>query len=89
MSFHEQYSNSPLITQETRGEALKIAEPIEELFQRARAGNLLKDLPDDTLMTLLIGAVFSLVKLYIAAGMPVRDESLTAETDAIWDMIKK
>ena len=89
LSFHEQYSNSPLITQATRVEALRIAEPIEDLFQRARAGNLVKDLPDSTLMTLLTGAVFSLVKLYITAGMPIRDEGLTAETDAIWDMIKK
>jgi AcrR family transcriptional regulator len=89
LSFHEQYSNSPLITQATRGEALRIAEPIEDLFQRARSGDLIKDLPDSILMTLLTGAVFSLVKLYITAGMPIRDESLTAETDAIWDMIKK
>jgi hypothetical protein len=40
-------------------------------------------------MTMLTGAVFSLVKLYITTGMTIRDEGLTAETDAIWDMIRK
>ena len=89
LSFHEQYSNSPLITQATKEQGVQIMEPIEELFQRARTENLMKELPDDILFTMVAGAAFSLAKLYISAGMPIQEDVLAAETDAIWDMIKK
>jgi hypothetical protein len=50
---------------------------------------LLKDLPDEILFTLVAGAVFSLAKLHISADVTIRDDVLAAETDAIWDMIRK
>jgi len=89
LSFHEQYANSPLITQATKAQGVQIMEPIEDLFQRARAENLMKELPDDILFTMVAGAAFSLAKLYISAGIPIQDDILAAETAAIWDMIKK
>ena len=89
LSFHEQYANSPLITQATKEQGVQIMEPIKDLLQRARAEGLMKELPDEILFTLITGAVFSLAKLYISAGMPMKEETLDAETDAILDMIKK
>jgi AcrR family transcriptional regulator len=89
LSFHEQYSNSPLITQATKDQGLHIMEPVKDLFRKARTDDMLKDIPDEILFILVTGAVFSLAKLYISAGIPIRDEVLTAETDAIWDMIRK
>lgn len=89
LSFHEQYSNSPLITQATKAQGVQIMEPIEELFRRARTENLMKDLPDEILFTMVAGAAFSLAKLYISAGIPIHNDIIAAETAAIWDMIKK
>lgn len=89
LSFHEQYSNSPLITQATKEQGVHIMEPVKDLFRQARTDNLLKDIPDEILFTLVAGAVFSLSKLYISAGVPIREEVLAAETEAIWDMIRK
>lgn len=89
LSFHEQYANSPLITQVTKEQGVQIMEPIEDLFQRARSENLMKTLPDTILFTMVTGAVFSLAKLYISKGISIREDVLAAETDAIWDMIKK
>ena len=89
MSFHEQYSNSPLITQVTKEQGVQIMEPIGDLFERAKSEGLIKELPDDILLTMVMGAVFSLAKLYISAGIDVQNDALEAETDAIWDMIKK
>lgn len=89
MSFHEQYSNSPLITQVTKEQGVQIMEPIRDLFERARSEDLIKELPDDILLTMVMGAVFSLAKLYIWAGIDIQNGALAAETDAVWDMIKK
>jgi len=89
LSFHEQYANSPLITQATKEQGVQIMEPIEDLFQRARTENLMKELPDEILFTLVAGAVFSLAKLYISSGLAFQEEVLNVETEAIWDMIKK
>lgn len=89
LSFHEQYANSPLITQATKAKGTQMMEPVGELFQRARSEKLMKDLPDEILLTMVIGAVFSLAKLYISEGIPIREDVLSAETDAVWDMIKK
>ena len=89
LSFHEQYANSPLITQATKEQGVHIMEPVKELFRQARTENLLKDLTDEILFTLAAGAVFSLAKLHISDGVPIRDDVLAAETEAIWDMIKK
>jgi len=88
LSFHEQYSNSPLITQATKEQGVQIMEPVKELFRRARSENLLKPLPDMVLFTMVTGSVFSLAKLYLLQGLPVRVDAIAAETEAIWDMIK-
>lgn len=88
LSFHEQYANSPLITQATKEQGVQIMEPISDLFQRARRENLLKQLPDTILFIMVSGAVFSLSKLYLSEGLPVRKDELEGEAQAIWDMIK-
>ncbi|HWQ77924.1 MAG TPA: TetR/AcrR family transcriptional regulator [Anaerovoracaceae bacterium] len=89
LSFHEQYSNSPLITQVTKEQGVQIMGPVAGLFERARSEGLIKELPDDILLTMVMGAVFSLAKLYISAGIDIQNDALAAETDAVWDMIKK
>lgn len=89
LSFHEQYANSPLITQATKAQGIQIMEPVKDLFQRAREEDRLKDLPENNLFYMVTGAIFSLAKFYIASETPFQEEVLTAETDAIWDMIKK
>ncbi len=89
LSFHEQYANSPLITQATKEQGVQIMEPVKELFRRARSENLLKPLPDTILFMMVTGSVFSLAKLFHSEGRSVRNSDLTEETQAIWDMIKK
>ena len=89
LSFHEQYWNSPLITQDTKEQGLLLMVPVQSLFQRARSEGLIKELSDDILLTLVSGTVFALAKLHISAGIPVQYDDLIAETEAIWDMIKK
>lgn len=89
LSFHEQYANSPLITQATKEQGVHIMEPVKEFFLKAREEKLVKNLPDEVLFTLMTGAVFSLAKHYIKSGKPICDEALGSETGAIWDMIRR
>ena len=89
LSFHEQYANSPLITQTTKAQGVQIMEQVKDLFRRAREEDLLKDLPENNLFHMVTGAIFSLAKYYIATGVPFQEQVLNAEAEAIFDMIRK
>ena len=89
LSFGEQYENSPLFTAATREEGMRIAEPIGDLFRRAREQNLLKEMPVEMLSALMSGAVISLAKLYLSGSVEFDEVSLAVGIDAIWDMIRR
>ena len=38
---------------------------------------------------MVTGAIFSLAKYYIATGVPLQEQVLNAEAEAIFDMIRK
>ena len=87
LSFMEQYVNSPVITAATREEAMRMAEPFEDLYRRAKEQNLLKEMPFEISCALLGGAAISLAKLYLASPDGLSEESLAMGLDALWDMI--
>jgi AcrR family transcriptional regulator len=89
LSFAEQYENSPLITEATREESLRIADPINQLFRQAAEQGILKEIPFEMLAALIYGATISLVKLYRSGALRFDDASLSAGLDAIWDMIER
>lgn len=89
LSFLEQYVNSPIITAATREETMRMAEPFEELYRRAKKQNLLKELPFEVIGALLGGAAISLAKLYLASADGLDDESLARGLDALWDMVAR
>ncbi len=87
--FVEQYSNSPLITAQTREESLRIVEPGDAVFKRAVEQHLLKDMPVEMLSAIVSGAVNSLVKLYLSGAIQLDEKSINQGADAIWDAIKR
>ena len=89
LGFTEQYENSPLITAATRAELLQLFQPIEELFQRAKAERLLKDLPFEMIGALIYSAVTVLAKLHLSGAVRLDDAAFEVGLDAIWDMIKR
>jgi AcrR family transcriptional regulator len=89
LSFGEQCENSPLITRASREAGMKLAKPLQKLFQRARAEKLLKDLPEEVMYAIILGAVISLAKLYQAFPDKLTDKSLNAGLEAIWDAVRK
>jgi len=89
LSFIEQYSNSPLISTETRKEGLRIAGPTIGLFKRAMEQGLFKELPLQIIGALISGATISFAKLYLSGDVNPDENSLTASINAIWDMVKR
>src|SRR5262249_26215283 len=53
MSFMEQYENSPIITDATAKETTQMVGPLKELLERARAQNLLRELPFEVLLAII------------------------------------
>lgn len=87
--FIEQYSNSPLITSNTKDEGIDIFMPVRELFNKAQKEKLIKELPIEMLIILTNGATLSLVKLCLFSDVKVDEAILEAGLEAIWDTIKK
>ncbi|BBB90746.1 MAG TPA: TetR/AcrR family transcriptional regulator [Methylomusa anaerophila] len=86
--FIEQYANSPLITAANREEGMRIYGPVWNLFKRAQAESLLKDLPLDMISSMTYGAAVSIVKLYFFGAAPDK-RTLDAAVEAIWDAIRR
>jgi hypothetical protein len=88
-SFAEQYENSPLLTPATQEEIQRLFEPVMDLFNRATAEKLLKEMPAPMLFALIYGSISSLAKLYLSQKVELDEASLDAALDAVWDLIKR
>lgn len=87
--FMEQYANSPMITDGTRQETMRMFDRLRNLFDRAREENLLKDLPMAIINAITNGSTLALVKLYIFSEPKPDDATINAGLEAIWDAIKR
>ena len=87
--FMEQYANSPLITTATRQEGMRMFEPANNLFMRAKEEALLKKMPMEMINTLTYGAAKALVSLYLFSEIKPDSETLDKGVEAIWDAIKR
>lgn len=87
--FMEQYSNSPMITFDTRQEGLRMFEQASNLFEQGVEEGLLKELPLEMIYMLVDGAAMSLVKLCLFSEDKPDDKTLNAGINAIWDGIKR
>lgn len=87
--FMQQYENSPLITDETRQEGLKMFVQASNLFLRAQEQGLLKELPMDIINAIAFGATKSLANLYLFSAEKPKEEALAAGVEAIWDSIRR
>ncbi len=89
VSFTEQYENSPIITDATRQDISGMVGPVRELFERAGEQKLLRELPFEVLLAMVVGAVHSLVKLQLSGAARLDDATLDAALDAIWDIVER
>jgi len=87
--FIEQYSNSPLITADTRNGGIEIFAEVSSLFKKAGEENLIKELPTAMLINIATGAILSIVKLCLFGNVKVDKPTLNTGLEAIWDAIKR
>jgi len=93
--FIEQYLNSPYGLAERREKLLdskpapKPENPLEEVLQRARAQQIIKDLPLPALCALTFGPIFFLIR-DIHAGLIQLDKEITRQAlEACWDAVRR
>ena len=85
--FSEQCENSPIITEETKKEGFNTAAILTNLFARAKAENLIKDLPPEILFPVLSGAIISLTKLCLNKTVSINSPEFETSLTAICDII--
>jgi AcrR family transcriptional regulator len=93
--FVEQYLNSPYGIAERREKLLGIGRasvmegPLDELFQRARARQVTKDIPLPAIYALTFGPLFFLIR-DVHAGLIEADDKIVRQTvEACWDAVKR
>ena len=87
--FVEQCENSPIITESTRVEGLRSAGILTELFDRAKAENIIKEIPFEIMGALIGGSMISLAKLCLGAAVKIDSQDFETSLDAMWDMLKR
>ena len=88
-SFIEQYTYSPFLFKETQDENFAILEPLQKIIKEAKRENAVKNLPDTLLVALAHGPIASMMKLFLAGKINLRDKKIKSQIiDACWQSVK-
>ena len=90
LSFIEQYENSPYFANIVlTSEYAEIKKAYEDMYNRYKMQDLIKDLSSEILQRLLFGSIISLIKYCINNANALEEPTLSVAIEAIWDMIRK
>jgi AcrR family transcriptional regulator len=88
-SFIEQYTYSPFLFKETKDENFAILEPLQKIIKDAKRNKEVKDLPDTLLVALAHGPIASMMKLFLADKINLREKKIKAQIiNACWQSVK-
>ncbi len=87
--FLEQYANSPLIGLIDGKEAEGYFEPLYRLFDRGKKNRIIKDLPNEMLLSFTFYPVMQLVKFHQAGKLRLDYKELEATLTMAWDSIRR
>jgi AcrR family transcriptional regulator len=88
-SFIEQYTYSPFLFKETQNENFAILEPLQKIIREAKLRKEVKNLPEPLLVALAHGPVVSMMKLFVAGKVNLKDKKLKSQIiDACWQSVK-
>lgn len=94
-NFLEQYIHSPYGLSRRRGDILKADEekawkpPLVDVFETAKAQQVIKDLPPFMLGALTFGPIFELIREMNAGLAQYNAELINRAVEACWDAIKR
>ena len=86
--FFEQFSNSPLIHKLTKEEGFRIFSPIIDIFTRAKAEKVIKDIPIEIAYCQVFQTVSYLIKQHNEGSFNLNGENRRIAFQASWDAIK-
>ena len=87
--FLEQYSYSPIISDEAKELSWQLWLPSFELIEKAREQQILKDLPTEALLLISTSPIYSLVREAISGRINLDKSQIEAAIIACWDAIKR
>ncbi|MBK8506430.1 MAG: TetR/AcrR family transcriptional regulator [Saprospiraceae bacterium] len=87
--FLEQYSNSPLISKIGDDQIQNYFEPLFNLFARGRQNKMIKDLPDEMLLSFTFYPIMQLVKYHQSGKLRLQYSELEATLVMAWNSIKR
>ncbi|MCB0687194.1 MAG: TetR/AcrR family transcriptional regulator [Saprospiraceae bacterium] len=87
--FLEQYSNSPLIEKIDKTEINDYFEPLYNLFDRGKQNKIIKDLPNEMLLSFTFYPIMQLVKYHQSGRLRLEYNQLEATLTMAWNSIKK
>ncbi len=88
-SFLEQYTYSPFLFKETQDENFAILEPLQKIIREAKRNKEVKDLHDTLLVALAHGPVVSMMKLFLAGKINLKEKKMRDQIiNACWQSVK-
>ena len=88
-TFLEQCSNSPLIEKIDKAELQDYFEPLFSLFSRGKQNKMIKDLPNEMLLSFTFYPVMQLVKYHQSGKLRLEYSELEATLIMAWNSIKR
>ena len=88
MSFIEQCSTSPLISEEAKAGAERYLEPVITFINEGMDRGYLKDMNVQLMMSLIYGAIVSTAKLQVAGYLEITEEYRDTAARSTWDGLK-
>jgi AcrR family transcriptional regulator len=87
--FLEQFSNSPLIDKIDKSELQDYFEPLFNLFNRGKQNKMIKDLPNEMLLSFTFYPIMQLVKYHQSGKLRLEYSQLEATLKMAWTSIKR
>ncbi len=89
LSFVEQCSTSPLITEETREATIRYYAPLIEFIEEGIKSQHLKKMEMELLLSLISGSLVSSAKLQLSGSFAFSDKHKRLAAESCWDGLKR
>ena len=87
--FMDQFHNSPILTQETKDEGMKVIAPLIELLAKGQRQGIIKDISIDELLQFLNGGLMGFVRWMLDSGKKLDKKLLQNQLRIAWDAVKQ
>ncbi len=89
-SFIEQYTYAPFLFKENQEENFLLLLPIYKMMRLGKEQNIIKDIPDTVLLSIIHGSMNTIIKLHLARKTDLRQKGAKQKfREAIWEAISR